>query len=252
MGPTTSAGLSDRGRVRPQNDDRWFADDRRGLFIVADGMGGGPAGGVAAQIVVDALPTLVEQRLAGAAASSLETAEAVPAVEAILEHLSDRLRAETRGQPGLEGMGTTVVMLLVRGGQALIAHMGDSRAYLCRHGRLARLTRDHSLVQLLIDCGEITPEQAAGHPARGQVTRFVGMPEAALPEARLVPLAPGDRLLLCTDGLSGMVSDAKLLAILDETPEGAKACQRLIAEANEAGGNDNITALVVTLERSPA
>jgi protein phosphatase len=249
MGSITSAGLTDRGRLRPENQDRWFADDRRGLFIVADGMGGGPAGGVAAQIVVDALPPLLAQGLADA--SSLEEPDAIPAVRAILEHLSDRIRAETRGQPGLAGMGATVVLAIVRGGQAVIAHMGDSRAYLCRNGRLARLTRDHSLIELLLECGEITPEQAADHPARGQVTRFVGMPEASLPEARLVPLKPGDRLLLCTDGLSGMVGDAGLLSILDETPEASQACRRLIAAANEAGGKDNITALIVALARRP-
>ena len=193
MGTIISAGLTDRGRVRSQNQDRWFADARRGLFIVADGMGGGPAGSVAAQVVVDALPPLLEQRLPDV--SSLKEPEAIPSLLAVLEHLSNRIRAESRGQPGLDGMGATVVLALVRGGQALIAHMGDSRAYLWRDSRLARLTRDHSLIQLLLDCGEITPEQAAEHPSRGQVTRFVGMPEASLPEARLVRLKPGDRLL---------------------------------------------------------
>jgi protein phosphatase len=239
----TYAGLTDRGRVRPQNEDRWFADPRRGLFIVADGMGGGPAGAVAAQAVVDALPPLLEQRLEGLA--SLADPGTLPAVLAALSQFSDKIRAESRHRPGLHGMGSTVVLAIVRQSQAVVAHMGDSRAYLWRGSRLARLTRDHSLIQLLLDCGEITPEQAAGHPARGQITRFVGMPDASLPEARLVPLAPGDRLLLCTDGLTGMVDDARLLAILDETPEPAKACRRLIAAANDAGGKDNITALVV-------
>jgi PPM family protein phosphatase len=245
MGLVTSAGLSDRGRVRPQNDDRWFADASRGLFIVADGMGGGPAGGVAAQLVVDALHSLLEQRMA--VGLNLEEPEAVPLVLAILRHLSDRICAETRAQAGLEGMGTTVVMVIVRGERALIAHMGDSRAYLCRNNRMVGLTHDHSLIQLLLDCGEITPDQVADHPARGQLTRFVGMPETSLPEAQIVRLEPGDRLLLCTDGLSTMISDARLLSILCETLEISNACQRLIATANDAGGNDNITALIVAL-----
>jgi protein phosphatase len=250
MGTLIAAGLTDRARVRPQNQDRWFADARRGVFIVADGTGGGPAGSVAAQLVVDALPPLLKRRLAGV--SNLNEPAAIPWVKAVLEHLSNRLRAESRGQPGLDGMGSTVVLALVRGGQALIAHMGDSRAYLWRDSRLARLTRDHSLIELLLDCGEITPEQAAKHPSRGQVTRFVGMPEASLPEARLVSLRPGDRLLLCSDGLTGMVSDARVLAILDETPEPSEACRRLISAANDAAGKDNITALVVALARSSA
>ena len=245
MGAVTSAGLSDRGRVRPQNDDRWLADHQQGLFLVADGIGGSAAGGLAAQVLVEVLPALLRKKLKGI--EQLEDPLAVQRVVEALVELSNRLRKECEARPGMAGTGSTVVLALIRDHHALVAHLGDSRAYLVRGDRFERLTKDHSLVQLLVECGEIEPDQAATHPARAQLTRFVGMPDQALPEARLVELAPGDRLLLCSDGLTGMLDDQRLAAILERGLATEDACRHLIAAANQAGGKDNITVVIVAI-----
>ena len=249
MSRITYAGLSDVGRVRPENEDRWFADSEQGLFLVADGVGGAAAGGLAAEAVVEVLPPLLRKKLGRI--ERVRDPEAVQRVVEALVELSNRLRQESEARPGMAGTGSTVVLALIRDDHALVAHMGDSRAYLARGRRLERLTRDHSLVQLLVECGEVDPARAATHPARGQLTRFVGMPDEPLPEARLVKLAPGDRLLLCSDGLTGMLDDRRLAAILARELVAADACRHLVEAANEAGGKDNITVVIVTISDNP-
>ncbi len=240
------AGMTDVGRARTENEDRWFADPAQGLYLVADGMGGSAAGGVASQIVAEVLPKLLARRLEGnAAALGPQAAERLSA--ALLE-LSERLRDESHDAPGLRGMGATVVLALVRGTRAVISHLGDSRAYLLRAGKLRRLTNDHTIAQLLLDRGELSAEEAAGHPGRSRLTRFVGMGADAAPETETIELSPGDRLLLCTDGLTGMVGDRQILAALTEHPDPAEACRRLVAAANEAGGKDNIAVVVVQMD----
>lgn len=214
---------------------------------MSDGMGGQPAGALAARIVVETLPALLCTQMQGI--DDLTTPEATHRLLTALAVLSEQVRSGSQGQPGLDGMGATVVLALIRGTHALIAHMGDSRAYLVRHGCLEQLTTDHSLLQLLLDCDEIAPDEAASHPAQGQLTRYIGMPGEPLPEARLLALCPGDRLLLCSDGLTGMVRDGELLALLQKRRAPSIVCRRLIAAANAAGGTDNITALLVSVSR---
>lgn len=246
---TRHAGLSDIGRARTENQDRWLADPSQGLFVVADGMGGGLAGGLASQVVVDTLPGLLRKRMNGLA--ELQAPQAAQRVAGSLAELSARLRGESQGAPGLEGMGSTVVVAIVQGNQVLIGHLGDSRAYLLRNGELRLLTKDHTIVQLLIDEGELKPSESKEHPARGQLTRFVGMESDALPEVAAFPVRPADRLLLCSDGLFGMVSDEALADILIRNQEPAAACRELVDAANAAGGKDNITALIVAFAAAP-
>jgi protein phosphatase len=151
-------------------------------------------------------------------------------------------------------MGSTVVCALVRGNQVLIAHMGDSRAYRLRGGRLKQLTRDHSLVELLIRSGDITLEEAATHPSRGRLTRNIGMDGEPLPQTCLLKHRAGDQLLLCTDGLTGMISDEQIKTILSESSPLETRCQRLVDAANQAGGKDNVTVLLLSIvggERRP-
>jgi len=236
-------GFTDRGRVRARNEDQWYADPERGLFIVADGMGGQSAGDLSAKVVVTSLPSMVRRNMDGVA--DLADPEVAERLVRIMAELSGMLHRESQGEPALRGMGATVALLLVRQDKALIGHIGDSRIYLFRDNGLSRLTKDHSLVQILVDFGEITPEEAAVHPIRGQITQFVGMAGQALPEVQLMYLSPGDRFLLCTDGVTEMLPDDHLQRVLRETDTPADACGRLGQDANEAGGRDNITAVVV-------
>lgn len=242
------AGLTDLGRVRRENEDRWFADPQQGLFLVADGIGGSFAGGLAAKVVVEVLPALLKRKLNGV--NKFDGEGALPRILEALADLSNRLRNESKSQPGASGMGSTVVLIVVHGRSAVVAHMGDSRAYRFREGRLEQLTKDHSLVQLLLDCGEIQAEDAATHPAKGHLTRFVGMPQQALPEGRLLDLRPGDHLLLCSDGLTGMLDDQEIVAILAQQASAGELCRLLVAAANEAGGKDNITAVILVIPKS--
>lgn len=237
------AGLSDRGRVRERNEDRWSVDVGLGLFIVSDGMGGRPAGEVASEVVVTTLPTLVATHLG--APPDLAAPDATQRLGTVLAELSVGLREGSQDMPRLAGMGATAVVALVSQATALIAHVGDSRAYLWREPNMHRLTRDHSLAQALIDAGAITDQQAVDHPGRGQLTRHIGMAGDVLPEMRRITLHPADRLLLCSDGLTGMLDDNRIAMILNGCPDPHHACRALIEAANEAGGTDNITVLVV-------
>jgi len=205
---------------------------------------------LASKIVVETLPRLLQKRMARV--RNLGSPKAAKRLHDALTELSTQVYRETHGEPGLEGMGATVVLALVRDAKALVGHMGDSRAYLLRGSQLERLTKDHSIVQLLLDVGEISPEEAATHPARGQVTRSVGMEGEPLPEVRHVELRPADRLLLCTDGLTGLLSDDEILQILQSESEPEAACRHLIDAANQAGGKDNVTAVVLDLAGAPA
>jgi len=240
------AVLSDRGLVRTQNEDRWFADPGQQLYLVTDGMGGHLAGETAARAVAEILPQRLREWIEGCEdlAESARIEEALAAVS----DLSREICQHSAEYPSLAGMGATLVLALIRGMQALVLHMGDSRAYLMRQGRLDCLTRDHTLVQLLVEHGALDAEEAAGHPARNQLTRYMGMADPPLPEARVVDLCPDDRLLLCSDGLSGMLDDAEIETVLRKAPDPQAACRRLVDAANAAGGKDNVTALIVVVK----
>lgn len=241
------AGLTDLGCVRDENEDSWTADPELGLYVVADGMGGQLGGGLASKIVVEVLPHLVRKELVETV--DLDDPAASQRLLKALAYLSNHLREGGKNEAGLAGMGSTVVLLLARGSKALIGHMGDSRAYLLRKRRLKQLTTDHTLIQLLIESGDITPEEALRHPARGQLTRYVGMEGEPLPEVQQIELYPGDRLLLCSDGLTGMLNDNEIHAVLKKRVVPRTICKRLVEAAKEAGGKDNITAVVIAVSK---
>lgn len=243
------AGQTDLGCVRKKNEDNWMGDPELGLYVVADGMGGQLGGGMASKIVVEVLPPLVRKEFAEI--TDLANPAAPQQLLDVLGYLSNHLRDGSKDEPGLSGMGSTVIMLLVCGSKALIGQMGDSRAYLLRNRKLKQLTTDHTIIQLLIESGDITPAEATTHPARGQLTRYVGMEGEPLPEAQLLDLYPGDRLLLCSDGLTGMLSEQEILGILRKRLVPKTICKRLVEAAKRAGGKDNITVVAITVSKDP-
>jgi PPM family protein phosphatase len=238
-----AACLSDIGRVRQSNEDRCLVNLKRNLFIVSDGMGGQQAGGTASEVVVTVLPPLLDSRMSRTRTLSNKVIENV--LQDVMLELSQRLRTESTKHMGLQGMGATVALAWVRGETAHLAHMGDSRIYLLHQDKLSLQTEDHSIVALLLRHGEIAPEEMHNHPARGRLTRYIGMKEDVFPDVQTLSIQSGDRLLLCSDGLTGMVSGRQIEDLLRTNPEPNSACQALVEAANAAGGKDNITALVV-------
>jgi PPM family protein phosphatase len=241
-----AGSATDVGRVREHNEDGLAVDSERGLFIVSDGMGGAQAGELASKAVVTVLPKLIRKQLKAAEIPVDAVIERILR-DAIVE-LGTQLYEQGSKEPGLKGMGATAVVVLIREGRAHIAHMGDSRVYLYREGALTQLTDDHSIVGILLRDGEITPEEARDHPARSQLSRYVGMPDEIHPDVQTIELLPGDRLLLCSDGLTGMIPDESIASILQSHPAPQPACDALIVAANEAGGKDNITAVLLHMD----
>jgi protein phosphatase len=232
------AARSDAGRTHDQNQDRCLTDPGLGLYLVSDGM----AEDISPQVVIDKLPGLLQTALTGV--TDLTDGRAACAVRSAVAEVSRKVRAE--GERNYNVLGATVVLALVRGGDALVAHLGDSRAYLLRAGKLERLTRDHSHLEHMIDLGWIKPEEESWR-GNGGPTRYAGMPAAAEADVRGLELRPGDRLLLCSDGLTEMLDDDEIREVLVPPLSPAQACERLVAAANRAGGGDNITVVVVAV-----
>lgn len=235
-------GLTDPGRVRTENQDAFRIDLRAGLFIVSDGMGGRNAGATASRAVIEVLPLMLEQRMRKERPPEDQRGRIVR--ECALE-LSRQIWQQASGRPGLSGMGATLALLLTQGPRALAVHMGDSRVYLHRDGKLDRLTEDHSVAHLLEREGQISGEEARSHPSRRSLSRYIGMESEAYPDVREIEALPGDRFLLCSDGLTEMVNDAAIARLLAGPRSPESVCRELIEAANSDGGVDNITALVV-------
>ncbi len=238
-------GLTDTGSVRTRNEDSWFADSERGLFIVSDGMGGHPAGDRASLLVVKVLPAILYDQLAELA--GLEENQACRLLETTLRNLNDIIRLDGASHPEWAGMGATLTMALMHRQGALIGNLGDSRVYLYREGLLSALTRDHSVIQQLIDQGEVPPEEADQLPLRGQITRFIGMAGEARPDVRWIELRDGDRLLLCSDGLTAMLANATIGELLKANAAPETTARVLVEAANVLGGRDNVTVIIVDI-----
>jgi serine/threonine protein phosphatase PrpC len=235
-------GVTDAGKVRQNNEDALLVGDGEDetLFVVADGIGGFEAGEVASSLAVEVLKDLPPDEPFTAA----------------MGEANRRIVAAGRGDEKLSGMGTTVVAIRFGGTQrepvAEVAHVGDSRAYLMRGGDMRPITEDHSLVAELVRSGDLTRDQAAEHPQKNLITRALGADEEVDVDTAILPVEAGDRILLCSDGLSDMVPEGAISLILAESPDDPeKAARGLLSAALEAGGNDNITVVVVDVREQP-
>jgi protein phosphatase len=227
-----AVAATDQGLVRSNNEDAVFVGNR--LFVVADGMGGLPAGELASDILVQALAVVDDMADSG---------EPLQDLIAALETANERIEAAVADDGARDGMGTTVTALLLAGDRVAALNVGDSRCYLSRDGELTQITRDDTYVQALVDQGVLSPDDARRHPQRALVTQAVqGGPFR--PAGRMVPIRPGDRFLLCSDGLSDYVDDEVIAATLRDVTDRKACATELIHRTLEAGAPDNVTVLV--------
>ncbi|MDP9406711.1 MAG: protein phosphatase 2C domain-containing protein, partial [Actinomycetota bacterium] len=226
------AAVSDRGLLRDGNEDSVYAGPR--LLAVADGMGGHAAGEVASAVAIAAVAPLDED---------VPGADLLDALRDAAETANSRLREMVSADGTLDGMGTTLTAMLWAGSRIGVLHVGDSRAYLLRGGQLTQITHDHTLVQTLVDEQRISADEASSHPQRSLLTRALDGREGVDPDLSVREARPGDRYLLCTDGLSGVVSPQTMLETL-QTEDREQAARRLVELALRGGGPDNISVIV--------
>ena len=231
--PLPYAGGTDVGHLRADNEDAYLVNPP--LFAVADGLGGHQAGEVASSIAVERL-----------LAEAPRSADIKALARAVRSANSAVIQAADAGQ-GRAGMGTTLTAAMIDGTRIVLAHVGDSRAYLLNLGTLTQITQDHSMVADMVRNGTLTAEESRVHPNRSVITRALGSDPTMSVDTFEVEAAPGDRLLLCSDGLTGMVADRDIERILGTAPSAAEAVDRLIEAANDAGGQDNITVVVAEI-----
>lgn len=237
-------GISDTGRIRQGNEDAFLVDAERGLFLVADGMGGHAAGEIASRIAVETAGAA----LAGVLDAGQRGDELMEALRTAFEIAQERIARCCVEDPRTRGMGTTLTAcVLTPDGLYRLGHVGDSRAYLLRDGRLEQLTVDHTWVQREVDAGRLAPAAVHRHPLSHILTRVLIAEVREHPDLLTVPALPGDLLLLTSDGLTGMLADADLARILRQPAPLPELAQTLVRAANARGGVDNITAVLVRI-----
>ncbi len=247
-----SAGLTDVGRKRNHNEDSFLIDDELQLYVVADGMGGHAGGGTASRIAVETIDKELRRARDSrdnpfVTAPNLQDALLPDALRTAVERACLAIFTTAQEDPRLSGMGTTVISLVVRDNLAFFAHVGDSRAYLVRGPLIQQISEDHTLVNEQIKAGMITPEEAKHSRYKNIITRSVGFEEEVQVDVMGVVAEPGDVFLLCSDGLANMVEDRELHEVVQATGNFADIPKRLIDLANERGGDDNITVIVVQM-----
>jgi len=233
----TAAATSDRGRRRTSNEDAFGFSVEHGVYVVCDGMGGAAAGEIASAVAVSEAMRLLTHR----AGSKSPAADAEQAVSAANEAIFSRAQRNKK----LSGMGTTLVSLVVEDRRAWMLNVGDSRGYRLRNGRLEQITIDHSLVEEQIRAGQMSRMEALRSPLRNVITRALGTQSRITADVFELDAEPGDLFLLCSDGLTRELSDPVIESMLRLDLPLEDLCGRLVAAANEAGGHDNITSLVV-------
>jgi protein phosphatase len=246
------AGRTDVGCVRTNNEDNFGYDAACGVYVVCDGMGGQAAGEVASKLAVDSVLEYFRQHSPNGDFPQVgekfdDISPEANALASAVQAAGACIYQESREHPGRQGMGTTITALLLREGKASIAHVGDSRVYLVRDGQIRQLTADHSLVMEHVRRGLMTLEEAERSSIQNIITRALGSEENTEPDVQEIEIVPGDTLLLATDGLTKLVKDDRLREITASASSLEKACETLVAAARAAGGDDNITCLLVRI-----
>ncbi len=244
------AALSDTGRTRSNNEDSVALDAATGVLVLADGMGGYNAGEVASGMATEFIRDKLGQWL-GQASRSASDADVRRAMDICVDNANRAIFDAAHSIPQYAGMGTTLVVAVFRDRRLMLGHVGDSRGYRLRAGRLQQLTRDHSLLQEQVDAGLLTAEQAAHSVNRNLVTRAVGVEDTVLLDTQQHEVQPGDVYLLCSDGLSDMLDDDAISQLMQGAAGLEEAASALVEAANEAGGKDNIS-VVLARVRGPS
>jgi serine/threonine protein phosphatase PrpC len=247
-----SAALSHVGMKRDHNEDAYFRSDDLRLYIVADGMGGHAAGEVASWEAVQAVHGMIRNGIEHVAAYEHAPSEETVAslrrlVESAIQAATYMVFGIAEQDPQHKGMGTTITAMLGVRNICVLGSVGDSRAYLVRGDRTWQVTEDHTLVQLQMKAGLITPEQARASPRGNVITRAVGPRDYVQVDTFVVPVQPGDRYLLCSDGLHGYLETREIASLMNRAPSLEEGCQAFIGVANERGGKDNITCVLVEI-----
>ena len=247
------AACTDAGRIRPTNEDSYHVSVEKNLFVLSDGMGGAAKGEVASAMAVKVVSACFEGDARAAmspeAAANSEFSQETNLLVGAIQLANRKIHEEGTRDPASRGMGATIVAACINGGALSLAHVGDSRAYLFRAHTLQQLTSDHSLVAEQVRQGLMTHQQAAVSELQSVLTRALGMDESVEVDADEMELFPGDSLLLCSDGLTRMLSEYEITGILAQAPDTRMAAEQLVERANECGGHDNITVIVIRLSK---
>jgi protein phosphatase len=235
-----ACGLTEVGRVRDHNEDSFHVSEDGRLLVVADGMGGHRAGEVASELAVQ---TLVEL-LAPERRREVDDDEACAQLLDTFQEAHRRVLETSAARPACRGMGTTLIVAWISGNRLRVCHLGDGRCYVRKDDRLMAITQDHSVIGSLIRAGALSPEAARTHPRRHEILQAVGLGSGISPEVTSCSLAPGDEILLCSDGLWGMLSDEDILTVLSTGGSIEERARCLVDRANLAGGHDNITVVL--------
>jgi protein phosphatase len=230
--------LTDVGKVREINQDCYSIDIDNGLYVVADGMGGHLAGEKASRRAVE----IICQEIAASGENSISS------LQKAIQEANRQIVTQSLQDSSMRGMGTTVTAVLAQETDLFVGHIGDSRAYLLRRGRIEQITEDHSVVAQLLRARAITPQEAQRHPYRNVITRCLGMQMEIEADTQHLPWQKGDRILLCTDGLSGLVCDEEMASISSGSEDPQEACQLMVDLALDRGGHDNVTVLILENE----
>lgn len=243
----SACGLSDIGLVRQNNEDVWAEVEDLSLYLLADGMGGHQAGEIAAREAIDVFCQISQKALKD---ESLSLDERVEEIKATFDQVNSHVYKMGRANSELKGMGTTLCALLINDEGAIIAHVGDSRVYRLRHGQLVQITKDHSLVRELIELGQVSERQASDFVYKNIITRAIGTEPTVEPSVQILENISGDIYILCSDGLSDLLSLNEIEAIVKKHEHLSQSAKELVDASKAKGGHDNVTVVMVKVSES--